>query len=578
MPFIERPIGSTGFSNAHGVDRTFSMTLPENPEAASMVSLDYIHALAREGREDPVVRRKAFEIVRRAGVTDGRQTSRIIAAIHRWIQKHVFYMHDPSGVEMLTQARVLIEQAERGEAVEDCDTFVLIEHALLNSVGVPTRSVIWKADARAPDQWSHITLEAFDNKRGTWVPLDPIMKDKPIGWAPPKYYGKRVVPVGDGPPFPGRERAPQVTRLRTGKAPAQSFKGFFGGGSVNQVTWRGFGRYGDERADIEHIMSKTSASARIAHPECHDLAGAPSVWRQHMQNEGAKELTAAGIRPQNMDASNWMGHINGIFFQQVGAQWPYHDWPPKDVQKAKGLLDNAASYLTRYPEPAPSIAARWKQAGIDLVKCHELRRAESNALIPYYELGRVFGEIKHFKQMRDELATYIPKLMESIAPLAERGERFVDRIETKQERLELVGEVAKWTSLVLSALGPITGGITEILAIAVTLGNLAYQYDRAAAMATGSSAKTLQAVAGGFKAIESYVEAISSVMESIEGEITQRYALIEVLREAHPEYFAPQTPAQEAALTAGEGEPKRNLMPVLAVGGVAAAVLLMAVL
>lgn len=261
MPFFGASHGY-GTLGTHQVDRVYKFDLPANPEAASMMSLDYIHALARDGREDPIVRRQAFTILRQAGVRE-KDYPGMIVAIHRWIQRHLYYMHDPTGTEMLTQARVLLAQIERGEAVEDCDSFVLLEHALLNAVGIPTQSVIWKADRRDPTQWSHITLEAHDGRR--WVSLDPIMKDKPVGWAPPRYYGKRVVPVGDGPPFPHRNGGTAggtVEHFPRGQA-RQSMAGWFAGAS-NMVGWRGFAGYGADAASAPAAGPTPAMTAKAA--------------------------------------------------------------------------------------------------------------------------------------------------------------------------------------------------------------------------------------------------------------------------------------------------------------------------
>lgn len=166
----------------------------------SMKTLRYIHALVRDAREDPTVRGAALRILRDAGVPEKDKRATLVA-IHAWVQRHVRYVNDPDGVEWVVQPRVLIQQIlAEGVAQGDCDDMVTIESSLLQSVGIVTRSVILKADARAPHEWSHIYLEAFDG-RG-WVPLDPIMKDKPPGWQPPKFFAKKVVAIGAGERFP----------------------------------------------------------------------------------------------------------------------------------------------------------------------------------------------------------------------------------------------------------------------------------------------------------------------------------------------------------------------------------------
>lgn len=206
MPWLTQH--GRGFGAPLGVDRVHRRTLPADPERASMATLDVIHQLAREGREDPVVRDMAIRIVREAGAPENHKRAQI-QAVGRWIQRHLYYVNDPVNVETVATARVILEQAQHGQAAFDCDDFVVLGHSLLNSLGIPTESVIVKGDARDPTQWTHIYLRAHDGAR--WIPLDLIMKNKPLGWEPPKVYARRIVPVGDGAPFP-------TTRL--GRIPA----------------------------------------------------------------------------------------------------------------------------------------------------------------------------------------------------------------------------------------------------------------------------------------------------------------------------------------------------------------------
>lgn len=197
MPWFRPGIGSVG--QVVGVNRVHRTTLHGTPHHASMETLKVIHALAREGREDPVVRDWAIRIIRQARVPENDKRGQIIA-VANWIKQHLYYVNDPINVETVATARVILEQVAHGEAAFDCDDFVILAHSLLNALGIATRSVIIKADYRDPSQWTHIYLEAFDGQ--TWLPLDLIMKNKPVGWAPPRYFEKRIVDVGTGPPFP----------------------------------------------------------------------------------------------------------------------------------------------------------------------------------------------------------------------------------------------------------------------------------------------------------------------------------------------------------------------------------------
>ncbi len=83
---------------------------------------------------------------------------------------------------------------------------VIAEASMLRAVLGPAnvRHVIIKADKRSPTDWSHIFLQAHDGR--SWVTLDPIMNGdaperpkKPVGWHPPRYYGRAVADPGSGP-------------------------------------------------------------------------------------------------------------------------------------------------------------------------------------------------------------------------------------------------------------------------------------------------------------------------------------------------------------------------------------------
>lgn len=437
MPLFGAGFGALG---THQVDAVYRFNLPAHPEQASMMSLDYIHALARDGREDPIVRRQALQIVRQAGVRE-KDFPAMIVAVHRWIQRHLYYVHDPAGVEMLTQARVLLAQIEQGDAAEDCDSFVLLEHALLNSVGIPTQSVIWKADRRDPTQWSHITLEAFDGKR--WVPLDPIMKDKPVGWSPPKFFGRRVVPVGDGPPFPrpdGRLQGATVEHFPRGQARA-SMAGWFAGAS-NMVGWRGFAGYG---ADV-----------------------APSV--------------PAG--------------------------------------------------------PSPAMTEQARRIVAVAVK-----------------------ELRELRDMRAEAFAAIDPLLRSIDPLIVTAESMGARLEDKAKIAANVGKAVQYVGIVLSALGPVTAGITEIINVALQVGNYAYQTRQMAAAVGGSAGKTLNEVSSALSGIESGITAAVEVASIAQGQVDSRERLLSVIYTYYPELAPPgaspvlavQVAPETAAMTSGAG-------------------------
>lgn len=194
------------------VNRVYYLRYPPGmtSEQMSMFSLRYITALARDGSRDPVVRQAAEQILAEAGVDRSDQLA-VIRAVHDWVQRRFKYEFDPGDIEMVTHPRHAIQAAlKNGRYAEDCDGFVVTEAAALAYLlGSPNRVrfVILKADKRAPTQWSHIFMQA--KAHGKWVTLDPIMQGEhprrpkqPVGWHPPKFYAKRNVELGSGPPLP----------------------------------------------------------------------------------------------------------------------------------------------------------------------------------------------------------------------------------------------------------------------------------------------------------------------------------------------------------------------------------------
>ncbi len=118
----------------------------------------------------------AHDIIARAGVPE-RDVRGEVDAIHRYVQQSLRYVHDPLWYEMITYPETLAFETMTG----DCDDHVVLEAALLGAVGIPSRFVTYGFKGKIAQ--SHVAMEA---KVGNgWVPLDPIVKDKPAGWSVP---------------------------------------------------------------------------------------------------------------------------------------------------------------------------------------------------------------------------------------------------------------------------------------------------------------------------------------------------------------------------------------------------------
>lgn len=114
--------------------------------------------------KNPIVLKKAKELRK----SSDEET---IKSCFNYVWQKVTYCDDPRGMEHITSPWLLIT-GER--TCEDCESMVLLLSSLLRLNGIKTRYkvVSWKNpnDLR----FTHIVLEALDNKE--WLVLDPTMK------------------------------------------------------------------------------------------------------------------------------------------------------------------------------------------------------------------------------------------------------------------------------------------------------------------------------------------------------------------------------------------------------------------
>ena len=142
-------------------------------------------AMGRWGARSERIRALALAILRQAGVP-GKAYEAEVAAIHRWMQTTIRYTRDPVGQETVQTPEHTAFVLQAG----DCDDFSVLEAALLGALGHPTRFVTIGYTPRA---FSHVYLEV--QVRGRWIPLDPIMADKPVGWEAPGPVLRKVFPI-----------------------------------------------------------------------------------------------------------------------------------------------------------------------------------------------------------------------------------------------------------------------------------------------------------------------------------------------------------------------------------------------
>lgn len=151
------------------------------------------------------IRNLAIQIVRDAGVPERDKRGEIVA-IHEWVKKHLRYVKDPLWYEFVTFPETLAFERSDG----DCDDHVTLEAALLGALGIPTRFVVYAF--KGASQFAHVAMHAMFAPNN-WMPLDPIVKDKPAGWEVPDATTRHVYGINtpDGTQKTGRSVGEWIT-------------------------------------------------------------------------------------------------------------------------------------------------------------------------------------------------------------------------------------------------------------------------------------------------------------------------------------------------------------------------------
>jgi len=120
-----------------------------------------------------LIRGQAEEILREYGVQFGPNALHA-AAVHDWVQEHLAYVGDHVLIEEIrAPAQLLLEIRDRGNAMGDCDDFIILEAALDVAIGIPVR--ICTSSTRDDGEFDHTYL-IVDTTDGAVV-ADPILKD-----------------------------------------------------------------------------------------------------------------------------------------------------------------------------------------------------------------------------------------------------------------------------------------------------------------------------------------------------------------------------------------------------------------
>jgi len=156
-----------------------------------------IERLVRQGAKDGEYIELARSILAVSRVPE-RDHMAEVHAIHRWVQNNTRYTSDSTEAEVLTSPKAMMNfYRKTGMFIGDCDEFVTLEGILLRSIGFMTRhTVISQAMQDPMNRMGHIYHEVLVS--GQWIPIDPIMKSKPVGYRPPMYTAIKTYTNGIG--------------------------------------------------------------------------------------------------------------------------------------------------------------------------------------------------------------------------------------------------------------------------------------------------------------------------------------------------------------------------------------------
>jgi len=153
----------------HQIEKVTIAALPEDNDAATSETLKAMRdaVLGKIGPDyagwrDERIRRKALELV--AGVQPGFQGE--VERLFAFVRDAIPYRRDQVDTQRV-QAPLQTIELNSGKCVDK----VVLLASLLGALGYLSRFVVQKVTPG--DDWSHVYLEAYDDKQGQWIPLDP---------------------------------------------------------------------------------------------------------------------------------------------------------------------------------------------------------------------------------------------------------------------------------------------------------------------------------------------------------------------------------------------------------------------
>lgn len=157
----------------------------------NLQTLDMMKKVARERSCHPLIRELALRILEYYKVPS-QDYAKEAKAIGTYIQKHMRYVRDPNGAEMLHDPVMLVDQMKRNQAQGDCDDMTLLIGTLLLSIGhQPYFRCVRYFPGSGPYQHIYVVCYEKDwQKPKQRIVLDAILKRSKIGTEVPHKSGK----------------------------------------------------------------------------------------------------------------------------------------------------------------------------------------------------------------------------------------------------------------------------------------------------------------------------------------------------------------------------------------------------
>lgn len=119
-------------------------------------------------------------------------------ALLYWTRGHMVYTPDPPNEELIKWPSVLMNEIRvHGQALGDCDDYVMLYATLLLARGIETRIVLIARqavdDGSGQYQFDHIYVEALLDDE--WTPIDPTSDQVALGWEHHPAYRKEAFDI-----------------------------------------------------------------------------------------------------------------------------------------------------------------------------------------------------------------------------------------------------------------------------------------------------------------------------------------------------------------------------------------------